>query len=55
MKPFELELTFIKSTKGTHVYGELREDATIPSVYIKKPALPSSPPPILKVVISADD
>ncbi len=55
MEPVELELVLMKSTKGTHVYGDDREGAIIPSVYIKKQGLPTPPPQKLKVTISAHD
>jgi len=40
----ELKLILTKSTKGTHVYGTSEDEAPIPSVYIKRAALPSPPP-----------
>ena len=49
-----LTLTLFKSTKGTHVYGDDSDDAPIPSVYIKKHALPKVPPETITVVISHD-
>ena len=46
-----IELKLVKSTKGTHVYGDDSEDAMIPSVYVKKHSLPSNPPEKLKVTV----
>ena len=46
-----LELKFKKSTPGTHVYEDTADDAAIPSVYIKKHALPTKPPETVKVTI----
>ena len=54
MKELTLELALVKSTKGTHVYGDDKEGAAIPSVYIKKAALPSPAPEKLRVVITAE-
>lgn len=53
MKPVELELTLLRSTKGTHVYGDDREGAVMPSVYIKKAGLPADPPAKLRVTLEA--
>jgi len=39
-----MQLKLVKSTKGTHVYGDDSDDATIPTVYIKKSGLPNNPP-----------
>ena len=44
-----VELTFVKSTKGTHVYGSDLESAATPSVYIKRSALPEKPPQSLRL------
>jgi len=49
-----LELTFVKSTKGTHVYGSDLPDAPMPSVYIKRTALPETPPKVIVVTVSWD-
>lgn len=46
-----LKLTLAKSTKGTHVYQDDDPDAPIPSLYIKKPALPKDPPEEILVTI----
>lgn len=47
-----VELTFVKSTKGTHVYGSDLEDAATPSVYVKRSALPEKPPAKIKLTLS---
>jgi hypothetical protein len=49
-----VELTFVKSTKGTHVYGSDLADAPLPSVYIKRSALPETPPKVIVVTLSWD-
>lgn len=49
-----LELKFKKSTKGTHVYEDEHDDAAIPTVYIKRHALPTKPPETVKVTIEYD-
>ena len=47
-----IEMKFTKSTKGTHVYGDDSENAPVPTLYIKKGALPDKPPITITVVIS---
>ncbi len=49
-----LKLKFKKSTKGTHVYEDDSEDAAIPTVYIKRHALPDKPPEKITVTIEYD-
>lgn len=39
----EIVMQYVKSTKGTHVYGNSDADVAISTVYIKRTALPSSP------------
>lgn len=51
MNEKKLNMTLTKSTKGTHVYGDTDADAPIPTVYIKKTALPDPPPPQIKITI----
>ncbi len=46
-----LTLKFVKSTKGTHVYGDDSDDAIIPSVYIKRAGLPNTPPASITLVV----
>ncbi|MES2676237.1 MAG: hypothetical protein V4660_18510 [Pseudomonadota bacterium] len=47
-----VELTLVKSTKGTHVYGSDLEDAATPSVYVKRSALPEKPPANITLTLS---
>lgn len=49
-----VDLTFVKSTKGTHVYGSDAAEAATPSVYIKRAALPETPPKVITLMISWD-
>lgn len=53
MEPLKIELTLTKSTKGTHVYGDDREGAPIPTLYIKRAALPSPPPEKITITVGA--
>jgi hypothetical protein len=46
-----IKMQLTKSTKGTHVYGDSSPDAPIPSVYIKRAALPSNPPASIEITI----
>jgi hypothetical protein len=54
MTTTSIEVTFVKSTKGTHVYGSDVTDAPLPSVYIKRAALPETPPKVIVVTLSWD-
>ena len=47
-----VELTFVKFTKGTHIYGSDLEEAATPSVYIKRAALPEVPPKVIMLKLS---
>lgn len=47
-----VELTFVKSTKGTHVYGSDLADAPTQSVYIQRSALPEKPPQVIVLTLS---
>ena len=49
-----LKLTLTKSTKGTHVYGSDDKDAAVPSVYIKRSALPADPPQAITLTLEHD-
>ena len=53
--PTELDLTFVKSTKGTHVYGSDADDAPIKTVYIQRESLPKNPPQMLAVTLTYED
>ena len=51
MSSTQVTLTFKKSTKGTHVYEDVDDDAPIPTLYIKRGSLPSDPPNILIITV----
>jgi hypothetical protein len=50
-----LTLKYSKSTKGTHVYTDASPEAPIPSVYIKRAALPASPPQTITLTLGIHD
>lgn len=50
-----VELTLVKSTKGTHVYGSSLPDAPTPSVYVQRSALPENPPKMITLTLSWDE
>ncbi|MBE9561780.1 MAG: hypothetical protein IMF12_02790 [Proteobacteria bacterium] len=47
-------MDYVKSTKGTHVYGDCTEQTPVPTLYIKRSALPVDYPKSIKVMISDD-
>lgn len=47
----QVQLTFSKSTKGTHVYIAQLDTAAIQSLYVKRAALPTTPPEELLITI----
>lgn len=49
MEKINILMTLVKSTKGTHVYGN--KDSVIPSVYIRKTGLPTPPPQEITITI----
>lgn len=51
----EVNLTYTKSTKGTHVYGTQEDGAAVSSVYIKRDALPKDAPKVIKLTIEVED
>lgn len=51
MKPVELTLQLVKSTKGTHVYNDTSPGAAVPTLYIKKDSLPNPPPATVTITI----
>lgn len=56
MKTIEIELTYAKSTPGTHVFQTSSPDASITSLYIKKdsPAFEGGrPPQAIRVTVAA--
>jgi hypothetical protein len=52
MSATTVELTLVKSTKGTHVYGSDLADAATQSVYIKRSALPEKPPAVITLTLA---
>ena len=50
-----IKMQFVKSTKGTHVYGDSSPEAPIPSVYIKRAALPTNPPASIEITIGFEE
>ena len=50
-----IKMTLVKSTKGTHVYGDSTPESPIPSVYVKRTALPKRPPDTIEITISYDE
>lgn len=51
MKSATIILDFNKSTKNTHVYGSNDPQVAVPSLYVRKDALPSTPPATLKLTL----
>lgn len=51
MSTKKVTLTLVMSTKGTHVYTDDSADATIPTLYIKKSWLPSTPPASITLTV----
>lgn len=45
-------MTFIKPTKGTHVYDSNLADAATQSFYIQRSALPEKPPAVITLTLS---
>lgn len=50
----QFKMTLTKSTKGTHVYGNGEPDCAIPTLYIKRGALPSTPPEQITVTVECE-
>ena len=46
-----IEMNYKKSTKGTHVYMDESEDAPVPTLYIKRQALPNEAPKKINITI----
>ena len=51
----EIEMRLTKSTKNTHVYGDNDPATPVPTLYIKKEALPTPPPGTITVTIKLSD
>jgi hypothetical protein len=49
----KIEMTFKKSTKGTHVYESNDTEACITQLYIKKHGLPAVPPVFITITLEA--
>lgn len=49
-----INMKLVKSTKGTHVYGDVSDNAPIPTLYVKRTALPSTPPESIEITITHD-
>jgi len=47
----ELDMQLTKNTKGTHVYTNDEEGVAVPTLYIKKSALPKQPPQVVTLTI----
>lgn len=48
---FTVNMTFNKSTPGTHVYQDKSDGAKIPTLYIRKPAFGNGAPPTIEVTV----
>lgn len=55
MKDKPITLEYSKSTKGTHVYRDDNEDAPIPTLYIKRSALPAKAPEAITITVAYDE
>ena len=47
-----VELTFSKSTKGTHVFTADQDGAAVTTLYVLKSALANTPPPRITLTIT---
>ena len=47
----KIEMSYKKSTKGTHVYESSKPDTPVPTLYIRKSAFTKDAPPSITVVI----
>jgi hypothetical protein len=53
MKAIKTTLKFVKSTKGTHVYGNEEDGAPLRSQYINRASIDGEPPQAIVVTIEA--
>lgn len=53
MKQIKVRLEFVKSTKGTHVYGDKSDNAPITSLYIQRSGVDGEPPKAIAVTVEA--
>lgn len=51
----EIDMMLVKSTKNTHVYNNDSPKASIPTLYVKKEALPAPPPGAITVTVKFSD
>lgn len=51
MKAIKTTLKFVRSTKGTHVYGNEEDGAPIKSQYIQRSAIEGEPPQSIVLTI----
>ena len=51
----QIIMQYRKSTKGTHVFANDEDNTPVPSIYIKRSALPSQPPESITLTIEFDD
>jgi hypothetical protein len=49
----ELKMKFDKATKNTYVFAATKDDAIVPTIYIKKSAFDKQPPEI-KLTIESE-
>ena len=50
-----IQMEWSKSTKGTHVYANNESDTPVPTIYIKKSALPPEAPKNITLTIEFDE
>ena len=51
MKKIAIGMTYTKDTPGTHVYNAGDKTAVVPTIYIKKAAMPDGAPATIMVTI----
>ena len=50
-----IEMNWVKSTKGTHVYANEEANTPVTSIYIKRSGLPTHPPKNISITIEFED
>ena len=50
-----IEMSWTKSTKGTHVYANDEPDSPVSSIYIKRSGLPSETPANITLTVDYED
>ncbi len=53
--PITIELTYERSTKGTHVFSASDPAAPVPTLYVRKDALGAEPPKKIALTIAATE